>query len=29
MKKKHIGSKLDDLPQADRLLETATATATK
>ena len=29
MKKKHIGSKLDDLLQADRLLETTTATATK
>jgi len=29
MKKKHIGSKFDDLLQADRLLETATATATK
>ena len=29
MKKKHIGSKLDDHLQANRLLETATATATK
>jgi antitoxin HicB len=29
MKKTHIGSKLDDLLKEDRLLEVATATATK
>jgi antitoxin HicB len=29
MKKTHIGSKLDDLLKEDRLLEAATATATK